>query len=73
MLALARLTNNRLLNFIATKYIDIIRGTPVVVQLLVIYFAIFATSLPKVTVASIAFGINSGLRGGAYPCRHPGS
>lgn len=61
MLALARLTNNRLLNFIATKYIDIIRGTPVVVQLLIIYFAIFATtSLPKVTVASIAFGINSG-------------
>ena len=31
------------------------------VQLLIIYFAIFATtSLPKVTVASIAFGINSG-------------
>ena len=61
LIALARLTNNRVLNGIAEKYVDIIRGTPVVVQLLIIYFAVFATtSLPKVTVASIAFGINSG-------------
>jgi His/Glu/Gln/Arg/opine family amino acid ABC transporter permease subunit len=61
MVALARLTNNKVLNYIAEKYIDIIRGTPVVVQLLIIYFAVFATtSLHKVTVASIAFGINSG-------------
>ncbi len=61
MVALARLTSNKVLNYIAEKYIDIIRGTPVVVQLLIIYFAVFATtSLHKVTVASIAFGINSG-------------
>ncbi|MBE3101182.1 MAG: amino acid ABC transporter permease, partial [Firmicutes bacterium] len=61
MVALARLTNNKTLSFMATKYIDIIRGTPVVVQLLIIYYAIFAsTSLPRVVVASIAFGINSG-------------
>ena len=61
LIALTRLTNNRVLNGVAEKYVDIIRGTPVVVQLLIIYFAVFATtSLPKVTVASIAFGINSG-------------
>ncbi|HHY81489.1 MAG TPA: amino acid ABC transporter permease [Clostridiales bacterium] len=60
-IALARLTHNKTLNYIATKYIDIIRGTPVVVQLLIIYFAVFSsTSLPRTTVASIAFGINSG-------------
>ncbi|HOB19496.1 MAG TPA: amino acid ABC transporter permease [Candidatus Atribacteria bacterium] len=59
--ALARLTHNKPLNYIATKYIDIIRGTPAVVQLLIIYYAVLAqTSLPRVTVASIAFGINSG-------------
>lgn len=61
VIALARLTNNKVLSYIATKYIDVIRGTPVVVQLLIIYFAVFAsTSLSRVTVASIAFGINSG-------------
>jgi His/Glu/Gln/Arg/opine family amino acid ABC transporter permease subunit len=61
LVALARLTNNKALNYIAEKYINVIRGTPVVVQLLIIYFAVFATtSLPRVTVASIAFGINSG-------------
>jgi His/Glu/Gln/Arg/opine family amino acid ABC transporter permease subunit len=59
--ALARLTNNKVLNAVASKYVDIIRGTPVVVQLLIIYFAVFAsTELPRTTVASIAFGINSG-------------
>lgn len=72
LVALARLTNNKVLKGIAEKYIDIIRGTPVVVQLLIIYFAIFAgiTSVSRVVVASIAFGINSGayvaelIRGG---------
>jgi len=61
LIAVARLTNNRLLSGAAGKYVDMIRGTPVVVQLLIIYFAVFATtSMPKVTVASIAFGMNSG-------------
>ncbi len=62
LVALARLTNNRVINMLAEKYIDIIRGTPVVVQLLIIYFAIFAPikGVSRVVVASIAFGINSG-------------
>ena len=61
LIAVARLTNNRLLSGAAGKYVDMIRGTPVVVQLLIIYFAVFATtSMPKVTVASIPFGMNSG-------------
>lgn len=61
LIAVARLTNNRLLSGAAGKYVDMIRGTPVVVQLLIIYFAVFATtSMPKVTVASITFGMNSG-------------
>ena len=38
-----------------------IRGTPVVVQLLIIYFGIFASvNISKMIVAVIAFGINSG-------------
>lgn len=42
-------------------YLTVIRGTPVVVQLLIIYFVIFgAVNVDKVLVAIIAFGINSG-------------
>ena len=38
-----------------------IRGTPVVVQLLIIYFVIFASvSVDKIIVAVMAFGFNSG-------------
>ena len=49
------------LNFICNLYLTIIRGTPVVVQLLIIYFVIFGSvRIDKVFVAIIAFGINSG-------------
>lgn len=48
-------------NFICRVYLTVIRGTPVVVQLLIIYFVIFASvNIDKVVVAIIAFGINSG-------------
>ena len=47
-------------NSIAKLYLTVIRGTPVVVQLLIIYFVIFASvDVDKVVVAVIAFGINS--------------
>jgi len=51
-------------------YLTVIRGTPVVVQLMIIYFVIFASSNNKILVATLAFGINSGayvaeiIRGG---------
>lgn len=42
-------------------YLTVIRGTPVVVQLMIIYFVIFASfDVDKIPVAIIAFGINSG-------------
>lgn len=51
----------RFLNFLCKVYLTVIRGTPVVVQLLIIYFVIFgSTDVDKVVVAIIAFGINSG-------------
>ena len=47
-------------NLIAKLYLTVIRGTPVVVQLLIIYIVIFASvDIDKVLVAVIAFGINS--------------
>lgn len=51
----------RPLRALATIYIDVIRGTPTTIQLLIIYYVIFAsTDIPKVIVAIMAFGINSG-------------
>ena len=50
----------KLLNGICKIYLTIIRGTPVVVQLLITYFIIFASSSNGVAVAIFAFGINSG-------------
>ncbi len=48
------------LNAIAKIYLTVIRGTPVVLQLLIIYFVIFASSDNGVLIAALAFGVNSG-------------
>ena len=48
------------LSYIATVYIDIIRGTPSVLQLLIMWFIIMASSNNGILVASLSFGINSG-------------
>ena len=51
----------KLLNILCKIYLTVIRGTPVVVQLLIIYFVVFgSTRIDKVPVAIMAFGINSG-------------
>lgn len=51
----------KILNFFCNVYLTVIRGTPVVVQLLIIYFVIFGSvDISKVFVAIMAFGINSG-------------
>lgn len=49
-----------LANFLAGVYLTIIRGTPVVVQLMIMYYIIFASSKNGILIAIIAFGINSG-------------
>ena len=52
----------KILNALCNLYLTVIRGTPVVIQLLIIYFVIFgsARDISKVTVAVMAFGFNSG-------------
>jgi polar amino acid transport system permease protein len=57
---------------LAKLYVDIIRGTPLLVQLLIMYYVVFGSYqfMPKIIVAAVAFGINSGayigeiIRGG---------
>ncbi len=60
----ARMTFGRflfsVLNWICKLYLTVVRGTPVVVQLLIMYYVIFATSRNGVLIAIVAFGINSG-------------
>lgn len=49
-----------LLNIVCKFYLTVTRGTPVVVQLMICYFLIFANADDGVPVAIFAFGINSG-------------
>lgn len=61
LMALMRLSKSKILRAVSGIYIDIIRGTPTMVQLLIIHFVIFANvHIDKWVVGFIAFGINSG-------------
>lgn len=51
----------KILNAVCKVYLTVIRGTPVVVQLMIIHFVVFGSvRISKVLVAVLAFGINSG-------------
>ena len=49
----------RILNLICGLYLTIIRGTPMVVQLMIMYFVIMASGAPLM-IAILSFGLNSG-------------
>ena len=58
------------LNGLCKLYLTVIRGTPVVIQLMIMYYIIFSSSRNGVLIAILAFGVNSGayvaeiIRGG---------
>ena len=67
LVAIIRSTHDRtgklkIMNVLCQIYLTVIRGTPAVVQLLIMYFVIFGSvkGISKVLVAVLAFGINSG-------------
>ncbi|MCR5024154.1 MAG: amino acid ABC transporter permease [Lachnospiraceae bacterium] len=65
VLALMKLSTDRngkptVWSLIATVYVDVIRGTPSVLQLLIMWFIVMKSSDNGVLVASISFGLNSG-------------
>lgn len=61
LIALCNLSKNKVLKAIGGIYTDVIRGTPSVTQLMIIYFVVFASiHWEKWIIAAIAFGINSG-------------
>lgn len=50
----------KVLSFIADIYITIIRGTPVVLQLMILYFIVFVSWDNGIMIGAITFGLNSG-------------
>jgi amine acid ABC transporter, permease protein, 3-TM region, His/Glu/Gln/Arg/opine family len=61
LIALCNLSKKKGLNIIGKIYTDVIRGTPSVTQLMIIYFVVFAyVDWEKWIIAAIAFSINSG-------------
>lgn len=65
LIALCNLSKRKFPKILGGIYTDIIRGTPSVTQLMIIYFVVFGSwlsmvNLDKWIVAAIAFGINSG-------------
>ncbi len=64
LIAIVRTSHDRngglgILNAICKLYLTVMRGTPVMIQLLIIYYVILATVTNKILVAAIAFGLNS--------------
>ncbi|MCP1110630.1 His/Glu/Gln/Arg/opine family amino acid ABC transporter permease subunit [Lachnospiraceae bacterium PF1-21] len=66
IVAMVRATYDRtgkgfLPDLICRIYLTVVRGTPVVLQLMIIFYVVFASvNIPKVLAAIIAFGLNSG-------------
>ncbi len=66
LMAIIRSTHDKtgklkILNLVAKVYLTVVRGTPMMVQLLIVYYVIFASvNINKVVVAILAFGFNSG-------------
>ena len=60
LVALARLSNSKILRAIATIYVEILRGTPLLVQLVYIYFVlpVIGIQLEPITAGIIALGLN---------------
>ena len=50
----------KVLSLVAKTYIMIIRGTPVVLQLFIMYFVVLASSDNGILIGALTFGLNSG-------------
>ncbi|MDF2524845.1 MAG: artQ2 [Clostridiales bacterium] len=71
ILALLRISKNPILKFVSTAYIEIIRGTPILVQLYIVYYGLpaigiefpdvplFGANFPRFMAGVIALSINS--------------
>jgi polar amino acid transport system substrate-binding protein len=59
LICFMRMSKNRLMQAFSGVYISVLRGTPVLVVLMIIFYVVFASvDIDPVTVAIIAFGLN---------------
>lgn len=80
VLAIARVYGNKFFYGISTAIIEVIRGTPLLVQLFILYYGLppLGVNLSPFTAAIIGFAINSGCYQAEYlrelntvDCRQP--
>lgn len=65
VLSLFRLSKRKLLRYPATAYVEFVRGTPMMIQVMFIYFAVgYVINIPALLAGIIAVSMNSG----AYVC-----
>ncbi|GGC99635.1 glutamine ABC transporter permease [Thalassobacillus devorans] len=71
----ARLSKSKIIYGIATVYVEVVRGTPILAQILFIYFGLsdlLGVNIDKITASIIAIAINAGayiaeiVRGAVY-------
>ena len=80
LIALCRISKNKFLRFFGTAYVEFIRGTPLLVQLFIIYYGLQAIGIrfPDIPFMSKLLGINfsdfmsgvitMGINSAAYVC-----
>lgn len=80
LLAICRISKSRLLRFVSTAYVEFVRGTPLLVQLFIIYYGLQAVGIrfPDIPVMTAILDINfsdfmsgvitMGLNSAAYVC-----
>ena len=71
VLAFFRLSKAKILNLISTAYIELIRGTPLLAQIMLVKFGLYdlITAKTKISIPDIAIGIIAvSLNSGAYVC-----
>jgi len=61
-IALGRLSGSWIIRFICTAFVEFIRGTPLLVQIYIVYFALpqFGIQLDPIPAGVLAIGVNSG-------------
>ncbi|BAL81473.1 amino acid ABC transporter permease [Caldisericum exile] len=69
LFAIMRIYGNRFFKAIAVAYIDLIRGTPMIVQLFILYYGLGSTGIVKFTPLQAAI-IGMGLNSGAYQAEY---
>ncbi|OZS77520.1 arginine ABC transporter permease [Tetzosporium hominis] len=62
LIAIVKIMNNKVLRFLADAYTSVFRGTPLILQLMIIYFAVpqlTGYDIPTFLAGVLAFGLNS--------------